>query len=188
MDQITIDLELLRNHDLDINEYLSLYNLSCPGCIDGMFLPRSSDLSRLEKKGFVKITSNGVILREKANDFFGKKNDYFLQWLNAYPIRVRKTHGGSRVLSPASDETIEGRKLRKKWNAMFRGKPLEEEKAIKVLEAEVEMRKKSGDLEYMVEASRWLNQGYHEKYAYLLEEDQDVNSQGIVDNYEEDWQ
>jgi len=30
--------------------------------------------------------------------------------------------------------------------------------------------KKSGDTEYMVEAHRWLNEGFHEKYAYLLDD------------------
>jgi hypothetical protein len=48
------------------------------------------------------------------------------------------------------------------------------------------MRIKSDDLEYMVEATRWLNGGYHEKMEYLLEEKTDVTG-GIVDNYEEDW-
>lgn len=187
MERITIDLELIRKHGLTINEYLTLYNIACPGCIDNDYIPRSSDLTKLEKKGYVKIMPEGVILREKTNDFFGRKTDYFLKWLNAYPIRVRRSNGGSRVLSPASDETIEGRKLRKKWDTMFRGKPHEEEKAILVLEAEVKMRKKSNDLEFMVEAARWLNGGYHEKYAYLLEEAQDVNGQGIVEDYSEDW-
>ena len=35
--------------------------------------------------------------------------------------------------------------------------------------------KLSGDLEYMVEAARWLNEGYHEKYSYLLDNDTGTN-------------
>ncbi|MDG1558987.1 MAG: hypothetical protein P8R03_05665, partial [Candidatus Poseidoniaceae archaeon] len=66
------------------------------------------------------------------------------------------------------------------------GNPKAQDKAIRVLEAEVAMRIKANDLEYMVEAARWLNGGYHEKYEYLLEEKTDVTN-GIVDSYEEDW-
>ncbi len=39
----------------------------------------------------------------------------------------------------------------------------------------------------MVEAMRWLNGGYHEKYEYLIEEKSDVNSMGIITDNEEDW-
>lgn len=188
MENITIDLTLLRKLNLSINEYLSLYNLVCPGCIDTIFIPRSSDIVRLEKKGYVKITPDEVILRELAKDLFGVKDDYFLQWLTTYPIRVKKSTGGSRALSPRSDDTIEGKKLRKKWNTMFRGKPLEEKRAIKVLEAELEMRRKANSLEFMVESARWLNGGYHEKYEYLLEEDTNVDANGLVISHEEDWE
>ena len=38
-------------------------------------------------------------------------------------------------------------------------------------DADVAARTKSGELEFMVEATRWLNEGYHEKYSFLLEED-----------------
>lgn len=187
MDNITIDFALLKSNDLSISEYLSLYNAVCPGCISEMYIDRLEDIDQLQSKGFLKVTSTGVILREKAKDLFKVKEDNFLIWLNKYPIRVKKSHGGSRHLSPASDETIEGKKLRSKWNKLFRNNPTGELKAIKVLELEVAMRIKSNDLEYMVEAMRWLNGGYHEKYEYLIEEKSDVNSMGIITDNEEDW-
>ena len=187
MDKITIDLNILKENDLNIDEYLTLYSLAFPDVIAETFSPKDESRISLEKKGFIKITLNGIILRESTRILFniGKK-DYFLEWLNKYPIRARTSRGGTRVLSPKSDETIEGKKLRKKWESMFKGDPYEEMKAIAVLEAEVAMRIKSNDLEFMVEAPRWLNGGYHEKMEYLLEEKND-SINGIVTDYEEDW-
>jgi hypothetical protein len=186
INSITIDFKVLNQNKLSINEYLTLYDLVCPDCINDHYRTSTVDIVNLEKKGLIKLTASGTVIREKARKMFRLDEDYFLQWLNAYPIRVIKSRGGSRVLSPAKADTIEGRKLRKKWQTLFVGNPEEEQKAIKVLEAEVAMRTKSHDLEYMVEATRWLNGGYHEKMEYLLEEKTDVTG-GIVDNYEEDW-
>tara|TARA_R110000868_G_scaffold359380_1_gene621243 strand:- start:9844 stop:10404 length:561 start_codon:yes stop_codon:yes gene_type:complete len=185
MDSLTVEFSLLKKHNISLNEYLALYNLVCPGCIGHIFTHRSSDVAGLEKKGFIKLTSEGIILREKANLMFHVGEDYFLKWLNTYPMKVNKSTGGSRVLSPKSDETTEGRKLRKNWKTRFKGAPEKEILAIKVLEAEVAMRIKANDLEFMVEAARWLNGGYYEKYEYLLEEKTDVIN-GVVD-YSEDW-
>ena len=187
MDNITIDFSLLKKNKLSISEYLTLYNMICPDCISGMYIDRLEDVDNLQRMGFIKITLKGNVLRAKAKSMFQIKEDHFLVWLNKYPIRVKKSYGGSRSLSPASDETIEGRKLRKKWQQMFAGNPQGELKAIKVLELEVAMRIKSNDLEFMVEATRWLNGGYHEKYEYLIEEKTDVSKGGVVDDYEEDW-
>lgn len=173
MEKISIDLNILALSDLSINEYLTLYKHVYPSTIDGIYAYRKQDLLTLEQKGFVKLFNGKVILRHKANELFHVKEDFFLKWLLSYPIKVRKSHGGTRSLSPASDETILGRKLRAKWMKIFKGNPEGEKNAIKVLDAEVAMRKKSGDLEYMVEAARWLNEGFHEKYSYLIEEPED---------------
>ena len=129
-------------------------------------------------------------MRHKTDDLFSTKEDFFLKWLLSYPIKVNKSHGGTRALSPASDETILGKKLRAKWVKIFKGNPEGEKDAIKVLDAEVLMRKKSGDLEYMVEAARWLNEGYHEKNSYLISEPEEgaVPEVGSTNyNNEEDY-
>lgn len=68
-----------------------------------------------------------------------------------------------------------GKRLKKKWNSIFKKNIEAEEKAIKVLQLQVKQMEKSGDLEYMVEATRWLNEGYHEKYSYLLDQDTGAN-------------
>lgn len=58
---------------------------------------------------------------------------------------------------------------------IFKKDIVAQENAIKVLELQLEDMKKSGDLEFMVEATRWLNEGYHEKYSYLLDDDHSEN-------------
>ena len=187
MDKITVDLELLKKNKLSVTQYFVLYNLVYPGVLTGIFSYSRNDLISLQTKGFIKITEEAVVLRELTKDIFQVKDDFFLKWLLAYPIRVKKSTGGSRVLSPRSDDTIEGRKLRMKWDKMFKGDLYAQKRALQVLELEVAMRIKANDLEFMVEAPRWLNGGFHEKYDYLIDEKTDVNSQGIVDEYEEDW-
>ena len=98
-----------------------------------------------------------------------------MKWLKAYPTSVKKKFGGNRALSPADPDTILGQKLRKKWEQIFKKDVKKQEDAIRVLELEVKDKTKSGDLEYMVEATRWLNEGFHEKYSYLLDQDRGDN-------------
>jgi len=171
MEDIKIPLTLLEEVGLTINEYLILYDIANKRCLKGKFDYNLEQLVSLENKGFVKLTSDGVFIRDKADIFFSVKRDVFEEWLNEYPVTVKKKFGGSRALSPASVDTILGKRLRTKWNKIFKKNIEAEEKAIKVLQLQVQQMRRSGDLEYMVEATRWLNEGYHEKYEYLLAEE-----------------
>lgn len=171
MEDIKIPMELLKKHNLTINEYLILYSLANDQILTTLFEFSMKQLVKLETKGFIKITRERIFLREKTQDMFSVNEDLFLIWLNIYPIRVKKTRSfGSRALSPEKADTILGRKLRAKWDLIFRKKIKAQQKAIQVLELQLKDMEKSGDLEYMVEATRWLNEGYHEKYSYLLDE------------------
>ena len=175
MDNILLPIDDIIKNDLSINEYLLLYNFANSRIISNMINAGVSDLVALEKKGFIKVFKNRVCLREKASVFFTQTDDHFTTWLNTYPVSVTKRNGSKRALSPAKADTVLGKILKSKWNQVFKKDVDAQLKAIKVLELEVADKKKSGDLEYMVEATRWLNQGYHEKYSYLLDEDTGVN-------------
>jgi len=188
MKSITIDFNFLEEEKLNINEYLILYNLANKNIIEKRIQYDENDLYYLEKRGWLKLIDGKVILRQNTIEKFIPKKDHFLTWLLDYPIKVNKSNGGSRHLSPASDETILGRQLRKKWESIFKGKPInKQQEAIDILNAHVKMMKKSGDLEYMVEATRWLNAGYYEQYAYLLTEDGSKTHNGANTNYKEDY-
>jgi hypothetical protein len=175
MEDMTIPVGKIVENNMSINEYLLLYNIANGFVISGLLDTSVDALSELETKGFIKISNNGVFLRDKASVFFAVNDDLFISWLRVYPTSVTKAHGGNRALSPASADTILGKKLRKKWDLIFKKNILKQELAIKVLKLEVLDKTKSGDLEYMVEAARWLNDGYHEKYAYLLDQEKSEN-------------
>jgi hypothetical protein len=183
MADISIDFELLKKYKISINEYLILYDVANDHSISGVFSYSVAELVALEKKALIKLTEEGIFLRGKSSEIFSSKEDYFAQWIEAYPTAVKKNAGGVRSLSPASADTILGARLRKKWDLIFK-KDIEKQLfAIKVLQAEVSDKKKSGDLEYMVEAARWLNEGFHEKFEHLVSESKEVDN-----NYSsEDW-
>jgi hypothetical protein len=175
MDNITIPVDDIVKNGLSINEYLLLYNISNGYAISGLLDPSLVSLSLLEKKGFIKLSDNQVFLRDKAKVFFNKDEDLFLVWLKTYPTKVVKKSGGKRALSPSSPDTILGKRLKKKWREVLKNNVGKQQIAIKVLELQVKDMTKSGDLEYMVEAHRWLNEGYHEKYSYLVDEEKPQN-------------
>ena len=172
MDDITLPMDSIKENGLTINEYMLLYDIVNQYSISKFLNAKDilPTLTSLEGKGFVKFINNEVFLRDKASALFTKRGDLFVRWLEIYPTSVKKRHGGKRALSPGSADTILGKKLSVKWKSVFKGDIAAQEKAIQVLEIEVKDKTKSGDLEYMVEASRWLNEGYHEKYSFLVDD------------------
>ncbi len=183
MTNITIDFEVLKKFDLNINEYLVLYDIVNEYSISSMLNYGHKDLIELERKAFIKITEDGIHLRAKSEKIFSNKEDYFAEWLKVYPTTVKKKFGGTRTLSPSSLDSILANKLRKKWDQIFKKNINNQLLAIKVLKAEVADKTKSGDLEYMVEATRWLNEGFHEKMEHLL----DKMTEASKDYNSEDW-
>lgn len=172
MEEITLNLKSLKRKGLNINEYLILLDLTNDYQISSMFNYNTRDLINLEKKGYIKLMPGEIVIRAKAKKLFKRVDENnFLKWLNTYPVKVQKKFGGTRALSPSKESTILGKKLKAKWQNTFKGDVELELRAIKVLEAELEMYRRSGGQEYMVEAHRWLNEGYFEKYEYLLDEE-----------------
>lgn len=174
MARITIDTDILRQNDLSVNEYLELlYYYSLEKVINEDFIAKYSPappvtLHRLATLNFIFLENGGrkVVLRERTRDLFEGSTDLFLKWFNIYPI---KTPSG-RVLRPGSDETVRGRKLRKKWNKYFKNKADLANKAIKILEAELAWRRQTNSFDFMQMAETWLNQGSWEVYEHLLDE------------------
>lgn len=170
METLKIPLDLLKTNGLSINEYVVLYDIIHQYEYSDFIDNAVQTLFSLQNKGFIKLeNTNEIILREKTIELFDTETDYFLEWLNTYPTHVKKSSGGKRALSPSGQNTILGKKLKAKWKSVFKKDIESQKKAIEVLRLQVKDATKNGDLEYMVEAGRWLNEGYHEKYSFLAE-------------------
>lgn len=183
MDNIILPIDSIVENDLSINEYLILYNISNGNPISGLIGSGVSELVNLEEKGFIKVSEEQVHLRDKASIFFAMDDDLFIKWLDIYPTAVDKKYGGKRALSPSKADTILGKKLSKKWKMVFKKNIEAQNNAIKVLELQIREMTRSGDLGFMVEAARWLNEGYHEKYSYLIDDSRPSNSKYENEDY-----
>lgn len=181
---IQLNTDLLIKNNLSVSEFLYIRNLYVDRLskIDNLSLIIDPfKLDNLELKGFIKITKEGIILRQKSKDLFNHE-DLFDRFLVTFPI---KTPLKKRYLSPAKLEGVAYNTLKNKWNRIFKNDKAKAQKAIEVLEAEIRMRQKSHDgLEFMNAVDVWLNQANYEKYEYLLEEDLDADKD--ASNYN-DW-
>lgn len=168
-DIVSIDRNLLIINALTLGEYhfLSLKITGMPLSIEDKLICGKIDEKYLENCGFIKITEEGVVLRQKARELFENTKDNFYRFLSTYPIKTPK----GRYLSPAGTEGVAVTALKNKWNRLFKKNVVIENKVIRVLEAEMIFRKKENNMEYMVACEAWLNGAYYEKYEHLLEED-----------------
>lgn len=168
--EITINVDILNENDLSLSEYVYLKAIyeerteeelrQIFSCIDRV------EEDSLQERGFIKIAPDSQnILRHKAKKLF-ESADLFLKFLTTFPI---KTPTG-RYLSPLRSDTIKAEKLHAKWKRIFKNKPHKEARALEVLEAELEWRKKENKMEFIHNAETWLNQGDYENFEYLLEE------------------
>lgn len=176
---ITVEFSCLNKLGLTADLYLLLHwkyhnNYTLPTTLTNMYLDDDPMyLEYLEENGYIKITGDREFeVRQKAIDLFKKDNleESWLEFLGKYPIKVPARNGGSRALKVASPNSKANEKISKKYIALIKNKPELHRQIIDVLEAEVAMRKKSGQLQYMNAMDVWLNQANYDKYAYLLEE------------------
>lgn len=166
---ISINTDILISNNLSINEYIYLKNLYLDESekIKNLYKIISNiNEDSLQERGFIKITEETIVLRNKSLVLF-EKQELFYKFLTVFPI---KTPSG-RYLSPAGTEGIAVTKLKKKWDTLFKNKEYLQEKAIRVLEAELKWRKDSNKLEYINAIETWLNSANYEKYEYLLDLD-----------------
>ena len=183
---IRIDLDRVKKLGFNLHQYMVLHQIYC---ILNNFPDPYQDLFKedyethyqfLIHKGYIRIKeTNKIELREKTIELFGGKVDLFHQWLLVFPIKTPKPN--QRYLSPLDPDTVMGKKLRKKWDRLFKNDVALQRKVIKILEAEVTWRLKTMSQEYMNNAETWLNQGNWEKYEYLLEDKEKVTKRDEED-------
>lgn len=168
-DNIIIDRNLLVLNQLSIAEYYYLYlkGTGKPAALEDVIICGEIDTEGLQKEGFLKIMpDNSVVLRGRALDLFEDKRNNFIRFVETFPV---KSPNG-RYLSPSKLEGVAIEKLRKTWKKLFKDQRNAEDHVIKVLEAEIEYRKRQGNMDYMQACEAWLNGANYEKYEYLLED------------------
>lgn len=164
---ISMNIQNLQSYKLTVNEYLYLRNIYADEkdkIVDLYSIIDHINEDSLQDRGFIKITEKDIILRQKTIELF-EPRELFYRFLSTFPI---KTPSG-RYLSPAGIEGIAANTLKAKWDKRFKNKDNLQEKAIRVLEAELAWRRKSNNMEYIHNAETWLNQADYEKYEYLLD-------------------
>ena len=152
-------LHLVRDLEISPDDYCYLFLKANDQSTEGYVLNWSS--SRLEEKGYIKVTSEDIILRQKAINLFFKENDLFALFWTKYPIKVPNGTGpGYRVLKGAGLDTKQAETCRKKFEKL----PHNKELVIKCLDKELDHRRASNSLPFMQNIETWLNQRTYEKY------------------------
>jgi hypothetical protein len=176
--KVSIDFSCLQNNKLTADLYILLfcrYHSNCilPPIIEIATLGDDYALEYLESEGFVKITGDKEFaLRQKAIELFESTNTNkdWLEFLGKFPMKVPNGRGGTRALKVADPDSKGNVRIRKKYLDLIKSSPELHGNIIKILEAEVKMRKSSNYLQYMHNMETWLNQADYDKYAYLLED------------------
>lgn len=168
---ITIDIQKIIDNFLSLDHFIYLNHLYLKSKdeenADLLKVLSSLDDSYLQDMGFIKITESGNVLRSKGIELFEGKG-LFHKFIATFPIKTPK----GRYLSPVGTDGIVASSLKKKWTKLFKNNVALEQKAIKVLEAEIEFRLRTNAMEFMQACEAWLNGASYEKYEYLLEENE----------------
>lgn len=148
--------------DMYMYLYLKFHDL------EDSFLYRSKEemLDILQDKLLIKITDNGVILRQQALDLFKveAKDKQFLEFWNTYPMKVPDGSGGYRILRSKSIETTLGKTVYKKYMKVI-SSPGEHNRVIKGLNIQLQVQR--AKLQFLQNIETYINQRTWEKYCDL---------------------
>jgi hypothetical protein len=168
--ELRINLRELEDLELSFTEYLVLWGLH-EGVRYGKITIDQSIYDNLLAHGHIMIDEDGKYkLLQSGVEIFEPTRSNFSDFISIFPTRVSSPIGEVRVLSPASSNTVVGKRLLKKWLSITHAKPEIETKIIKCLQEEIDLRRKNGTLHFMRNAETWLNKATWEDYEYLLEQ------------------
>lgn len=176
--QVTIDFSCLNNNQISADLYILLFckyhKCKAPKIITDYWFDDNIALNHLQDNQFIKITGeNEFELKQKAIDLFksSDSNKNWLEFLGKFPAKVPAQNGGTRALKISNPDSKGNINIKKKYIALIKNKPNLHNQIIKVLEAELKMRRESSNLQYMHNMDTWLNQADYDKYMYLINED-----------------
>lgn len=168
--EFSCNIDELDEMGLTFTEYLVLFSIYNQVVYKNIEI-NEKVYEKLESKSYIRKEEDYYVLLDKGFEFFAPKNDLFEEFITTFPTRVVVPINGSvRILSPASANTVAGKKLRKKWDTATKGKVKFQRYVIDCLKAEIANRTTTNNLQWMRNAETWLNNGTWEDYAYLLEE------------------
>ena len=177
--EVSIQFSCLETNEISADLYILLFckyhdNCILPNIIKECTLEEPGLLDHLEEKGFIKITGEKeFVLRQKGIELFetSTPDTHWLEFLGTFPAKVPSQNGGTRPLKISNPESKGNDRIRKKYIALIKDKPSLHATIMKVLEAEMQMRKDSSSFQFMQNIETWINQANYDKFAYLLDED-----------------
>lgn len=180
MAELRVKIEDLKKIGISLTQYLLCW---------GYYNHMKVKYLDIQQEGIDDLRSKGYIAKIKDKDEYGltekgvllfePEGGIFDEFLKLFPTRVSNTSGQSRVLSPVDPKSISGEKMKKKWYSITKNKSEVEEMILSCLKAEIQLRKKEGNLFYMRNIEAWLNKATWEDYQYLLEKQTVESSTGF---------
>jgi hypothetical protein len=167
--EFSVKIEDLKNRDLTLTQFVYLWGLYNQVKIKYLDIQQEG-LNNLVDRLFITKNGDDYILLQNGLDLFEPTNGLFNDFIKLFPTRVSNTNGESRVLSPASADSISGKKIRSKFYRVTKNNGEFQKHVIRCLESELNLRKKEGNIYYMRNAETWLNKATWEDYEYLLEQ------------------
>lgn len=175
---VEINIEYLISSQLTVNQYVML-NLLYEGKRNSfeyylLTYDVHEELKDLSDKGYIlnyaedTLVSNLIISREKTSKLFGYDDSFFWELFGTYPIKVSNGKGGTRALRPTSLKAALTKKMKKKYEKKVKTKAVHDH-IMRCLRAEMWMRRKSQQLQFMQQLDVYLNQESWFNYEYLLE-------------------
>lgn len=188
-EEVAIRFSCLKEHHITADLYILLHwkyhgNYRLPLPIVDSLLDDKFAVEYLQEQGFIKLTTeddyNQFELRQKAINLFkpDTPEQKWLEFLGTFPMKVPSDNGGSRPLKVAKPDSKANDKPKAKYIALLKRDPAMHEYIMSVLKAEMEMRRTSNSFKYMSALDAWLNQASYDKYAYLLDEQQEKEDEG----------
>jgi hypothetical protein len=168
--EIRISSDELKAKRLAFSEWIVLWELYFDKKMSNITIDEAV-YEKMEGKAYVYKEDDGsYTLLPKGKEVFESSDEFFDEFLRIFPTRVTTPTGEVRVLSPVGCNTGMGLKLLKKWRAITKSNPEAQRYIVECLKAEVDLREKTGSMQWMRNAETWLNKCTWEDYEYLLKE------------------
>jgi hypothetical protein len=158
---VELDLNWLAKNKLSPDDYVYLLARYKKWSFGGELKGRPR-LDHLQKEGFIKRTSEGVVVREKFISLIETDFDsMFAALLARYPIKVGG-YGQHRILHAVDPKAKANEKARKKYKSIVDGNPSLHEKILGLLDVQLTHTRNS--LQYMQALEVWINNRSWEKW------------------------